>query len=169
MRASRTCREWGPTDFFLSLPWQTEDEREIRDGSDAVLGEHFCRLLERLARAALPDLLETFIVAALGADEQSRRVGRDGRDESGMQQVSCPRVEQQPRLQPSILNHTSDFRRSCRVQRELVIDNVHAAGRRLVEMGERMLQARDDDVGLETAPRLAIRRAAERTVVRASA
>ena len=33
--------------------------------------------------------------------------GAMARDESGMQQVSCPRVEQQPRLQPSIPNHTA--------------------------------------------------------------
>src|SRR4029079_13648401 len=99
----------GLPDFFLGLPRQTEDEREIGDAGDAVVGEHPCRLFERLARTALPDLLETFIVAALGTGEQPRRVRRDGGDESGWHQLSCPRVEQEPRLQASIPNHSGDL------------------------------------------------------------
>ena len=157
-----------PLDLALGLPGQAENEGEVGAGRDAVLGEHSRRAFERRAGGALADPLETFVVAALGADQEPRGVrampgtnpgwSRSGARESNRSRGFSPR---------------SRIRRAISVARAGFIENSSSTmwTQPVVvrSMCPRACSRRSTTARPEPSPGLAIGRAAERAVVRASA
>ena len=140
----------GPLDVLQLLPWQPENEGEVRLVRHAMPFERPGGVLEDPAGRALPDAFQTGVVAALGAHEELAREPGHALREARSQHVRRPRIENQARRETAPPERLRDLDGPAGPRGELVVHDVDEAADGPGEVGQELLEPVHEPLGRDS-------------------